>query len=58
MKVYVTKYDVHSDRATLLGTCADLTAAGRQMMQNTGGNWFGMVWVRFDITNQADLRPV
>lgn len=47
------------------GACAHLTAAGRQMIQNTGGNWLsveggvgrgesrGSV-----ITNRADLRPV
>lgn len=24
------------------GACAHLTAAGRQMIQNTGGNWFSV----------------
>lgn len=48
------------------GACAHLTAAGRQMIQNTGGNWFSVEGGGVGrgqsrgsvITNRADLRPV
>lgn len=28
--------------SVVAGACAHLTAAGRQMIQNTGGNWFSV----------------
>lgn len=53
----------HRERGS--GACAHLTAAGRQMIQNTGGNWLsveggvGRGQSRGSvITNRADLRPV
>lgn len=53
---------IHARRAYLASS--RLTAAGRQMIQNTGGNWFGRDRAatgelsRYNSDPPADLRPV